>query len=173
MSHSTASCSSGDEGDDEVTFSNEHREDSINRCNKTRKEMDWTVRPFIRSNTQSEPEECCHSDDEYSEGDEVECLKCCTEYYYSSKRCSVEGLDKCRDGLCERPDKDINSGISDSDSDTDNNSNSNANQRQTLTSELAEGFRLIFYVFLPMIARQVGSIFSRRILGRFFGRHPI
>lgn len=55
------------------------------------------------------------------------------------------------------------------DSDWEGEEEGRKGEMQSVWGELGEGFRLVFFVALPMFARQLGSIISRRILTRLFG----
>lgn len=131
--------------------------------------LDWISRPFCRENTQSEPEDIKGEDS--SEG-ELECLRCCTDYYYTSKRGSAE-LNRAPEGIEELMERAASSIKFDSDSESESaeeREGRRAVQAQSFGGELAEGFKLVFFIALPMIARQLGSIFSRRALAKLFGR---
>ena len=132
---------------------------------------EWTVRPFCRNNTQSEPEDYCHSTEQESEEEELECLRCCTEYYYCSKRGSAEiGQDQEREGSRSASPQPIWSDSEECDgADGELMTPREALLSQSVGAQLAESFRLVFFVALPMLARQIGSILSRRLLARLFG----
>lgn len=160
--------------------------------------LDWTSRPFCRENTQSEPEDLCEEGG--SSEEELECLRCCTDYYYSSKRASVELGGDAEGSHGRRAVQFFESDSSESDDaaaavDADGSELGGAQRRNSLTlaqsrndedseegeqllavrstlgSELAEGLRLVFFIALPMLARQLGSVLSRRLLARLFGRY--
>jgi hypothetical protein len=144
----------------------------------------WMVRPFCRNNTQSEPEDYCHSTEQESEEEEVECFRCCTEYYYSSsKRGSSEIKVKERvegDDRSSSPapfwSEEEESEMEEEEEEEEGRTLSSARDAllpQTIGGQLVESFRLVFFVALPMIARQFGSISARRILTRLFGRFSI
>lgn len=155
-------------------------------CNET---ANWTNRPFCRSNTQSEPEDVsacpCNSSEEE---EEPECLRCCTDYYHSSKRASAElknddrarpnyllgGIAPCEyNNSLEREDGGARPAARwDSDSESTEGEHDGVMERhQSVVGELVEGFRLILFIAMPMLARQIGSIISRRVLTRVFGRN--
>ena len=140
-------------------------------------EEEWTSRPFRRVSTQSEPEDCCYSTEMDSEEEQMELLECqrgCKEYYMNCKRASLEIAENGNlfaeniqeygsemDELCE-----LDNDKADGDTNTKMAS-------MSISEELSEGFRLVFWVALPMLARQLGSIISRQILGRIFGRNVV
>lgn len=109
----------------------------------------WTNRIFCRCNTQSEPEDICHSSNSESSSEELECLRCCTDYYYMRRAGEVEESRPSTPTWSDGEDEE---------------------KEQDWKEELAEGFRLVFFIALPMLARQLGSILSRRVLSRIFGR---
>lgn len=166
----------------------------------------WCIRPFCRSNTQSEPEDLPHCSDPCESSDEeIECLRCCTDYYYCGKRGSEElARERSRAStelasdppytdreVCQKAlsltdsatkaaldwETDIESGSEDeriekgrrSEDETDTEGSS-VSALANWRSELVEGFKLIFFIALPMLARQTGSVLSRRMLCRIFGR---
>lgn len=149
-------------------------------------QTDWKNRPFRRSNTQSEPEDVsmCPCDSSEEEGD-VECLRCCTDYYHLSKRASSElkrdpeGLNYIDKGTAPRnysPERRADSSwpLARWDSDSDSSEavdGEKVTRPQSVVGEVLEGFRLILFIAMPMLARQIGSILSRRILTRMFGRN--
>ena len=147
---------------------------------------EWTSRPFRRVSTQSEPEDCFHSTEMDSEEEEMALLECqrgCKEYYMNCKRASLEiaesgvlldehiqEYENEMDGFRE---SDKDKAYDDDDDDNDDNDDNTKMTPMSISEELREGFRLVFWVALPMLARQLGSIVSRRILGRIFGRNVV
>jgi hypothetical protein len=113
----------------------------------------WPRRPFERSLTLSDPEECYSSprgrhisfdsDLSCSDSEQVECCRGCTDYYYSgqSTYCAKEEEEKkgaTVDGSEEKG-------------------------AVTMTSaEIVQTFKVVFFLLLPIFARQVGVFFSRR-----------
>lgn len=108
----------------------------------------WCSRPFCRRNTQSEPEDYCYSTEHETsssicsdEEEQLECNRFCNSHWArSSSRHN------------EMPTVD------------------EEEQKMTVLEEFKEGFWLIFFVALPMLARQLGSLVSRRLLSFWFVR---
>lgn len=143
----------------------------------------WCSRPFCRSNTQSEPEDfCCSSHSScssdgvdqatafaYSEDEDElpECHRGCPEYYYLSARGGRGGSqgEQGREGIERVPGHMTES--EDTSADQEEAEISPSQGRSTVAS-LGSGFALILFVALPMLARHLGALVSRRILAYLY-----
>lgn len=128
----------------------------------------WEDRPFCRDNTQSEPEDCARSTEEDSSEEELECLRCCRDYYCNRREGSdtgrsPAGMERCSASCSRHQDDRMGAGADELSADV--------GRAAGPLWELSNGFRVVFFVTLPMLARQLGSILSRRVLGRLLGRH--